>query len=104
VVDVSYIGAWSKRAASNSIGAYGYDRPSHNCIGAYPVLGLGDIGAYQTDFAPLAVLDASGAPTMAVSTASGSALLPNVIITDVNTTESWDDGDTGLVITGTGFL
>jgi len=26
------------------------------------------------------------------------------VITDVNTTESWDDGDTGLVITGTGFL
>jgi len=27
-----------------------------------------------------------------------------VVITDVNTTESWDDGDTGLVITGTGFV
>lgn len=27
-----------------------------------------------------------------------------VTITDVNTTESWDDGDTGLVITGTGFV
>lgn len=26
-----------------------------------------------------------------------------VVITDVNTTETWDDGDTGLVITGTGF-
>lgn len=25
-------------------------------------------------------------------------------ITDVNTTESWNDGDTGLVITGTGFI
>lgn len=25
-------------------------------------------------------------------------------ITDVNTTESWDDGDTGIVITGTGFV
>lgn len=25
-------------------------------------------------------------------------------ISDVNTTESWDDGDTGLVITGAGFL
>lgn len=25
-------------------------------------------------------------------------------ITDVNTTESWQDGDTGLVITGTGFV
>ena len=25
-------------------------------------------------------------------------------ITDVNTTESWTDGDTGLVITGTGFV
>jgi hypothetical protein len=27
-----------------------------------------------------------------------------VIITDVNTTESWTDSDTGLVITGTGFV
>lgn len=27
-----------------------------------------------------------------------------VTITDVNTTEEWDDGDTGLVITGTGFV
>ena len=27
-----------------------------------------------------------------------------VFVTDVNTTESWDDGDTGLVITGTGFV
>lgn len=26
-----------------------------------------------------------------------------ISITDVNTTESWNDGDTGLVITGTGF-
>ena len=26
-----------------------------------------------------------------------------VFITDVNTTESWDDGDTGLIITGSGF-
>jgi len=26
------------------------------------------------------------------------------VITDVNTTEEWNDGDTGLVITGTGFL
>lgn len=28
---------------------------------------------------------------------------PGITITDVNTTESWNDGDTGLVITGTGF-
>lgn len=27
-----------------------------------------------------------------------------VVITDVNTTESWNDGDTGLIITGTGFV
>ena len=27
----------------------------------------------------------------------------NVIITDVNTTEQWPDGSTGLVATGTGF-
>ena len=27
-----------------------------------------------------------------------------VVITDVNTTESWDDGDTGLIATGTGFV
>lgn len=27
-----------------------------------------------------------------------------VEITDVNTTETWNDGDTGLVITGTGFV
>ena len=28
----------------------------------------------------------------------------SVVITDVNTTESWSDGATGLVITGTGFV
>lgn len=27
-----------------------------------------------------------------------------VTITDVNTTETWNDGDTGLIITGTGFI
>ena len=27
-----------------------------------------------------------------------------VFVTDVNTTESWNDGDTGLPITGTGFV
>ena len=27
-----------------------------------------------------------------------------VIITDVDTDEAWDDGDTGLPITGTGFV
>ena len=29
---------------------------------------------------------------------------PAPVITDVNTTESWTDGDTGLIITGTGFV
>jgi len=29
---------------------------------------------------------------------------PAVVITDINTTESWTDGDIGLVITGTGFV
>jgi hypothetical protein len=27
-----------------------------------------------------------------------------ISITDVDTDETWDDGDTGLVITGTGFV
>ena len=48
---------------------------------------------------------ASGTPSSDIITASGTAgILSSVTITDVNTTESWDDGDTGLVITGTGFV
>lgn len=39
---------------------------------------------------------------------SGGIMVPaqtgGITITDVNTTESWNDGDTGLVITGTGFV
>lgn len=27
-----------------------------------------------------------------------------VFVTDVNTTETWDDGDAGIPITGTGFV
>ncbi len=48
---------------------------------------------------------ASGTPPIATITASGVAgIASSVVITDVNTTESWTDGDTGLVITGTGFI
>lgn len=49
-------------------------------------------------------LTASGSPTVTAATASGYANASNVIITDVNTTESWNDGATGLVITGSGFV
>lgn len=48
---------------------------------------------------------ASGTPSIDAVTASGvAAIVSNVQITDVNTTESWTDGDTGLVITGSGFV
>ncbi len=48
---------------------------------------------------------ASGTPSIAKPTSAGSGSVeaaPDV--TDVNTTENWTDGDSGLVITGTGFV
>ena len=42
--------------------------------------------------------------TAAGDIASRAVTVGGVTITDVNTTETWDDGDTGLVITGTGFV
>ena len=48
---------------------------------------------------------ASGSPSITKLTSTGAASVLTVpIITDVNTTESWTDGDTGLVITGTDFI
>lgn len=71
---------------------------------------------------------ASGTPSISALTSSASATLTrhatstaslseivglgaatrtpatNVVITDVNTTESWTDGDSNLIITGTGFV
>lgn len=83
------IGAYNMRGTGD-IGAYQSDNDdpitNWNYIGAYMLqYGTNDIGAYQT--APLAPV----APTT------------TVFVTDVNTTESWTDGDTGLVITGAGF-
>ena len=49
-------------------------------------------------------LTSNGTPDLTTLTASGSALRRTVKVTDVNTTETWTDGDTGLPITGTGFL
>ncbi len=54
--------------------------------------------------AALQALLASGVPNIEALIAAGNAFRTSVGITDVNTTESWTDGDTGLVITGTGFL
>lgn len=46
---------------------------------------------------------ASGSAALAALSASGLAERTSIKITDVNTTESWTDGDAGLVITGSGF-
>lgn len=50
--------------------------------------------------------EGSGADLTVNGTVASSSDEPfqAVTITDVNTTESWTDGDTGLVITGTGFV
>jgi hypothetical protein len=51
-------------------------------IGAYTATTLGNhIGVYQND----------------------ASVTTTVIITDVDTDETWADGDTDLVITGSGF-
>jgi len=48
---------------------------------------------------------ASSTATLSQIISSGTAVIAGgVIITDVNTTESWTDGDTGLIITGSGFV
>jgi hypothetical protein len=48
---------------------------------------------------------ATGAPSVPLITAAGTGSVSGTVtITDVNATESWTDGDTGLVITGTGFV
>lgn len=47
---------------------------------------------------------ASGSPSTPAATASGQASRTSVKITDVNTDESWTDGETGLPITGSGFV
>lgn len=53
----------------------------------------------------VSALTASGTPSADLILASGTAgIASSVVITDVNTTESWTDGDTGLIITGTGFV
>ena len=49
--------------------------------------------------------DVTGATTLTQITSSGTAIIAGgVVITDVNGTETWTDGDAGLVITGTGFV
>jgi len=49
--------------------------------------------------------DVTGAVTLQQITSSGVVVIAGgVVITDVNGTESWTDGDSGLVITGTGFV
>ena len=50
-----------------------------------------------------AFITASGTPSIDVATAVGVATR-GPIIDDVNTTESWNDGDSGLIITGKGFM
>jgi hypothetical protein len=65
---------------------------------------LDQLTASGTASATSAVLTASGTPDLTQLTASGTAARFTVQITDVNTTETWDDGDTGIPITGTGFL
>ncbi len=47
----------------------------------------------------------TGSPSILNVTAAGTATQSSPpIITDVDGDEAWDDGDTGLVITGTGFI
>ncbi len=47
---------------------------------------------------------ASGSPSLTKPTSAGTGLHPLPVVTDVDTDEAWVDGDTGLVITGTGFV
>ena len=47
---------------------------------------------------------ASGTPSLTKATSAGTALQPLPVVTDVDGDETWADGDTGLVITGTGFV
>lgn len=50
-------------------------------------------------------LTASGTPTLTGATAAGTAgFASSVTITDVDGDETWTDGDTGLIITGSGFV
>ncbi len=46
---------------------------------------------------------ASGTPSITKPTSAGSSMI-KVVVTDVNTTEEWNDGATGLVITGSEFI
>lgn len=51
------------------------------------------------------IKSASGAISVPVPVAAGNAAIPSsVVITDVDTDETWQDGETGLVITGSGFV
>ncbi len=47
---------------------------------------------------------ASGSPSISKPTSAGEAMNDPPVITDINTTESWSDGATGVAGTGTGFV
>ncbi len=74
--------------------------------GGFSASGTPDIAKPTSAGTVLFERDAAGTPSVAKPTSSGAGTVTGLgpIITDVNGTESWDDGDTGLVITGIRFL
>ena len=52
---------------------------------------------------PVGPITATGGPVITKPTATGGGYRTIVKITDVNTTETWQDGATGITISGTGF-
>jgi len=52
----------------------------------------------------VAIFTSSGQETQVRATAWSGGDITGLTITDVDTDETWNDGDTGLVITGTGFV
>ena len=70
----------------------------HEASGSPTIENITSTGSAKFEFT------ASGSPSIANLTSAGNATRTSVKVTDVNTTESWNDGDTGIVITGTGFV
>lgn len=68
-----------------------------------PLIGPGDTPVTLEE-PPGGPVTATGGPVITKPTATGGGYRTIVKITDVNTTETWQDGATGIVISGTGFV